>query len=107
MSENGLNDGPIRQSLSGPVLYAVHATCPLLTSSALIHPRTPNSPPLLPTSTLPFTTSGAIVIVSPMLMSPSFVFHSSCPVLASTAHVCASSVLMMTFPSQYAAPRLT
>ena len=43
-------------------------------------PRTPISPPLLPTSTLPFTTSGAIVIVSPLLMSPSFVCHSSLPV---------------------------
>ena len=40
----------------------------------------PNSPPLLPTSTLPFTTSGAIVIVSPRLMSPSVAFQTSAPV---------------------------
>src|SRR5690606_35168544 len=33
--------------------------------------------------------------------------RSSSPVPASTATVCASSVLYMIFPSQYAAPRLT
>ena len=62
-------------------------------SSAASQPRTPNSPPLLPTSTLPLTTSGAMVIDSPMLMSPSCVFQTSLPVLASTATVCTSSVL--------------
>ena len=62
-------------------------------SRAVIQPRTPISPPELPTSTFPFTTIGAIVIVSPMLMSPSFVFHTSFPVFASTATVWLSSVL--------------
>jgi hypothetical protein len=38
---------------------------PVPASSAVSQPRTPSSPPLLPTSTLPCTTSGAIVIVSP------------------------------------------
>ena len=36
-----------------------------------------------------------------------FVFQASFPVSASTATVCASSVLKMIFPSQYAAPRFT
>ena len=76
-------------------------------SSAVSQPRTPISPPLLPTSTLPFTTSGAIVIVSPLLMSPSFVCHSSLPVAASTAMVWLSSVLKKIRPSAYAAPRFT
>jgi hypothetical protein len=39
----------------------------------------------LPTSTFPFTTSGAIVIVSPRWMSPSRVRHTSSPDSASTA----------------------
>ena len=47
-------------------------------------PRTPISPPESPTSTLSFTTSGAIVIVSPLLMSASFVRHTCLPVFAST-----------------------
>jgi hypothetical protein len=51
------------------------------------------SPPLLPTSTLSFTTSGAIVIVSPLAMSPSVATHRSRPVAASTATVRMSSVL--------------
>ena len=59
-------------------------SCPLSASSAVSQPRTPNSPPLFPTSTLPLTTSGAMVIDSPRLMSPSFVFQTSFPVLAST-----------------------
>src|SRR5262245_39612111 len=36
---------------------------------------------------------GAIVIVSPLLISPNFVFQTSLPVCASTATVCPSSVL--------------
>jgi hypothetical protein len=63
------------------------------------HPRTPSSPPLLPTSTLPFTTSGAIVMVSPLLMSPSCVFQRSTPLAASTATVWSSSVLYTIMPS--------
>ena len=46
-------------------------------SSPLSQPRTPISPPESPTSTRPLTTSGAIVIVSPMLMSPTFVFQTT------------------------------
>ena len=59
----------------------------------MTQPRTPYSPPELPTSTLSFTTSGAIVMVSPLLMLPSLVRHTSLPVLASTAIVLSSSVL--------------
>jgi hypothetical protein len=61
--------------------------------SAVSQPRTPSSPPLFPTSTFPFTTSGAMVIVSPLLMSPSVTIHFSCPVAASSATVRLSSVL--------------
>src|SRR4051794_8292665 len=74
---------------------------------AASQPRTPNSPPLLPTSTFPITTSGAIVVVSPLLMSPTRSFHSSLPVAASRAIVCASSVLKISFPSHSAGPRFT
>jgi hypothetical protein len=53
----------------------------------------------MPTSTFPFTTSGAIVIVSPRLMSPTRVRQISRPVATSTATVCASSVLRKILPS--------
>lgn len=89
------------------MLNAVQESCPVAASSALTHPRTPNSPPLLPTSTFPFTTSGDMVTVSPLRMSPTFVFHASLPVTASTAQTWASSVVMYTRPSAYMAPRLT
>jgi len=88
-----LNRGPISTSLSGPVWYARQASFPVAASSAVSQPRTPNSPPLLPTSTFPFTTSGAIVMLSPRLISPTLVFHTSFPVAASTATVWSSSVL--------------
>jgi hypothetical protein len=94
-------------SRSGPVLYARHAILPVAASSAVSHPRTPSSPPLLPTSTLPFTTSGAMVMVSPRAMSPSLVRQSSWPVAASSAIVWLSSVLKKSLPSANAAPRLT
>jgi hypothetical protein len=80
-------------SESGPTLYARHFSFPVVRSIAAIQPRTPISPPLDPTITLFFTTIGAIVIVSPRLMSPIFVFHNSVPVAASTATVCPSSRL--------------
>jgi hypothetical protein len=89
----------MRTLLSGPVLYARQTIRPVAASSAVSQPRTPISPPLFPTSTFPFTTSGAMVMVSPRLMSPSFTFHSSRPVAASTATVCMSSVLKKTRPS--------
>src|SRR2546421_7837298 len=94
-------------SLSGPVWYAVHAIFPDAASSALIHPRTPNSPPLTPTNTFPFTTSGAIVTDSPMLMLPTCVTHCSLPVAASSAMVRASSVLKNTLPPSTTRPRFT
>src|ERR1043165_3944966 len=80
---------------------------PLPRSKAVSQPRTPISPPLLPTRTLFFTISGAIVLVSPRLISPSLVFHISLPLLASTATVCTSRVLKTILPSAYAAPRFT
>ena len=52
------------------MLYARHAIAPVAASSAVSQPRTPSSPPLLPTKTLSFTTSGAIVIVSPRKPHP-------------------------------------
>src|ERR1700727_419258 len=65
----------------------------VLTSSAANQPRTPSSPPESLTSTFPLTTSGAMVMVSPVLISPSLVFQSSLPVSASNAIVVSSSVL--------------
>jgi len=78
---------------------ARQACLPVAASSAVSQPRTPYSPPELPTITLSFTTSGAIVIDSPLAMSPSFVRQISLPLAASTAIVCASSVLKKTRPS--------
>ena len=63
----------------------VQEKIPEFASIAVSHPRTPNSPPLLPTSSFPFTTTGAIVIVSPLVTSPSCVFHFGFPVFASSA----------------------
>src|SRR3954452_381605 len=80
---------------------------PVFSSSAVTQPRTPISPPLLPTSTLPLTTTGAIVIVSPLLISPSLVCQSSLPVLASIATVWLSSVFRKTLSLLKASPRLT
>src|SRR4051812_11389216 len=80
---------------------------PVSLSSAVSHPRTPNSPPLSPTSTLFLTTSGAMVIDSPLLMSASSVIHTSAPLSAFTAHVRPSSVLKKIFPFANAQPRLT
>jgi hypothetical protein len=61
--------------------------------SPVSQPRAPNSAPELPTSTFPFTTKGAMVMVSPLLKSPSFTFHFSVPVTASTAIVWLSMAL--------------
>src|SRR3954462_1373639 len=93
-------------SLSGPVLYARQRIFPLFTSIEATQPRTPKSAALLPTSAWPFTMSGAIVIVSPRFTSPSFVFQSCLPVVASTPTVCASSVLYTILFCQNAQPRL-
>src|SRR4051794_35587658 len=57
--------------------------------------------------TLPSTTNGAIVIVSPLRNSPMVLFQISFPLSASTAMVWQSSVLMKTLPSENAAPRET
>ena len=48
--------------------YARQTIRPVCRSSAVSQPRTPSSPPLLPTNTRLRTMSGAIVIVSPLLM---------------------------------------
>src|SRR6185437_6118448 len=103
----GLKSLPISTSLSGPVEYAVHCTLPVPVSSDFSQPRTPSSPPLTPTSTWFFTTSGAIVMVSPWLISPTLVFQSCLPVFASSAMVWSSRVLKKILPSSYATPRLT
>src|SRR3569833_921730 len=79
LQKKGLKSGPISTSVSGPVLKAFHLIAPFLASTAVSQPRTPYSPPLLPTRTLPFTTSGAMVMVSPLLISPSRVFHRCLP----------------------------
>jgi len=62
-------------------------------------PRTPISPPEFPTSTFPFTTSGAMVMVSPRLMSPMRTRHASRPLAASTATTWLSRVAKKTRPS--------
>jgi hypothetical protein len=84
---------PIFTSLSGPVLKARHSSLPVRRSRQATYPRTPSSAPELPTSTWSFTTIGAAVNVSPLLMSPTFVRHTSLPVSTSTATTVASSRL--------------
>jgi hypothetical protein len=48
-------------------------------------PRTPNSPPEMPTTTLSLKTMGDDVPVSPFAGSPFFTDHTTLPVLASSA----------------------
>jgi hypothetical protein len=97
----------MRTSASVPVPNAFQTVAPVGASRAITQPRTPNSPPLFPTSTFPFTTRGAMLMVSPTLMSPTRTRHASAPVAASTAITWLSRVLKKIFPSAYAAPRLT
>ena len=58
-------------------------------------------------STTPCATSGAIVIVSPRLMSPTCVSQTGFPLLASRAMVRLSSVLKNSFPASNTRPRFT
>ncbi len=89
------------------MLYPVHTIAPVERSSPFTHPRTPISPPALPTITRSFTISGAIGVVSPRSRSAIFVFQSSRPLAVSTATVWPSSRLKTILPSAYAAPRFT
>ena len=84
---------PMRTSTSGPVLHARQTSLPESTSSAAMKPRTPISPPLLPTNTLLPTTSGAIVIVWPVATSPSWVRQIAVRSTAFTATVVLSRTL--------------
>ena len=52
---------------------------------AVTQPRTPNSPPETPTSTLSFMTIGAPVPVAPLLGSSVFTDQTTLPVFASSA----------------------
>ena len=54
-------------------------------SYAVRLPRTPNSPPEMPTRTLSLTTIGALVPVSPIFGSPLTAFQTSSPVFMSRA----------------------
>src|SRR5256886_13557213 len=74
-------------SLSGPMLYAVHASRPVRRSSPFTQPWMPNSPPDAPTITRRFTMNGATGVVSPCDRSAIFVCHSSLPVAVSIATV--------------------
>src|SRR6185503_13335299 len=104
---NGLNSGPMSTSLSGPVLKDFHASLPVSSSRATTQPRTPSSPPELPTYTCPLATAGAMVIVSPVLMLASRVRQSALPVSASRAITWPSSVVKMYLPWSYEPPLLT
>src|SRR5439155_13022038 len=99
--------GSISISLSGPVLYAFQTSLPVLMSYAVIRPRTPNSPPLIPVRTLSLKTCGALVAVSPIFGLPVLTFQTSLPLLASSATSVVSACCRNTFPSAYATPRLT
>src|SRR5688572_33295955 len=99
--------GSTSSSLSGPVLHAVHNCLPVFTSYAMRRPRTPNSPPEIPVSTLSLNTCGALVLVSPIFGSPFFAVQTTLPVLASSATSVVSACCRRILPSAYARPRLT
>src|SRR5439155_11506248 len=67
----------------------------------------PNSPPEMPVITLSLKTCGALVLVSPFLGSPFLTFHSSLPVLASSATRLVSACCRKILPSAYARPQFT
>ncbi len=70
-------------------------------------PRTPYSPPELPTITRSMTTSGATVALSPARMSAKTRSHTGLPVAASSAIRCPLGVTKNTRPFATATPRLT
>src|SRR5262245_59759136 len=83
-----------------------HLRSPVLTSYASTYPRTPYSPPAMPTITLSFTTSGATVELKPSAYLSSTAFHTTLPVFRSKATSRASSVAINTLSSAIATPRL-
>src|SRR5919199_1922292 len=86
----------------------VRQTCrPVSIWNASRWPRTPNSPPELPTMTRFFTTRGATVALSPARTSPCTVSQTFSPVSASSAITWAFRVATKTFPFATATPRFT
>ena len=67
--------------------------------SAVMRPRTPYSPPEMPTMTLSLTGMTVAVSVSPMAGSPTFVDHFGSPVLASRATTVVSACDSRIIPS--------
>src|SRR6267154_1405532 len=61
----------------------------------------------MPVITLSLKTCGALVFVSPFLGSPFLTFHTSLPVLASSATSVVSACCRKILPSAQARPRLT
>src|SRR5882672_11782337 len=76
-------------------------------SYATTRPRTPNSPPEIPVSTLSLNTCGALVLVSPFFGSPFLAVHTTLPVFASSATSVVSACCRKILPSPYARPRFT
>src|ERR687889_1464740 len=88
-------------------MYVRQTRSPVSRLNASTCPRTPNSPPELPTMTLSFTTRGATVALSPARTSPCTVSQSFSPFSASSATTWAFKVARKTFPSATATPRFT
>ncbi len=80
---------------------------PVFTSNAATNPRMPMSPPATPIVTLSFTTIGGIVIEYCCAASATTVSHNSCPLFASIASRCASTVPMNSVLPRIARPRFT
>ncbi len=76
-------------------------------SYALMKPRTPHSPPLMPVMTLSLKMCGALVLTAPSFGSPFFTDQITLPVLASSATSVLSACCRNTLSSAYARPRLT
>ncbi len=89
------------------MVWNFHSSRPVFTSNAATKPRIPMSPPATPIITLSFTISGGIVMEYCLLASATIVFHSSCPLFASMASRCASTVPMNSVSPRMARPRFT
>src|ERR1700687_481984 len=74
---------------------------------AVPEPRTPYSPPEMPTMTLSLKIIGDDVPLSPLLGSPFFTDQTTLPVLASRATSVVSARCRKILPSPYATPRFT
>ena len=104
------HESPFHVSLPGSpgpgTVQNRQTSLPVSWSRALRYPRAPYSPPPNPVITRFFTMVGGEVMTDPWVKSTTCVFHSSWPVLASSATMCPSSRPTKILPLACATPRL-